>query len=134
MLLNQLIAGFLLAEGLVFGGLAYFFYRRKASRLGEWQKASGEVVEVKETDGGVKHPVICYQTTTGAYATFQSRFGSSNWKIQPGDRVELFVNPRDPSEVEVVNFMAQWGLPLVLAVCGIGSLVSAPILFFLIRR
>lgn len=136
-MLNLMVAGLLLAEGIVFGGVACFMFRKKSVRLAQYHRTWGNVIEVKERNGGgsvTRHAVVRYKTSTGKDATFESRFGSSNWKIKTGDRLEVLVNPNNPSDGEVVNFMALWGLPVILAVSSLASLVGAPVVYFLLRQ
>jgi len=97
----------------------------------------GDVIQFKEHLGGeaaTKHPVIKYKSPSGADVTCESKFGSSNWKVKPGDRLEIFVNPNDPHEAEVVNFLAQWHLPLAFAIASAGSLIGAPVIYLLLKR
>jgi len=94
------------------------------------------VIDVKERGGGegpTKHPVIRYRTATGEDVTVESKFGSSNWKVKTGDRLEIVVDPDNPSDAEVVNFMAQWGLPLAFAIVALGSIIGAPVAYILLR-
>ncbi|HTI98836.1 MAG TPA: DUF3592 domain-containing protein [Dongiaceae bacterium] len=135
---NQIIALLMLIEGLGFGAAAYLLYTRKRTKLAGCQRAWGEVVTVNEQrdpEGGItRHPVIRYLSLTGHEVTFASKFGSSHWKVKPGDRLEILYHPEQPAEAEVVNFMAQWALPLVFAIVAGGSLLFAPVMFWLLRR
>jgi hypothetical protein len=136
-MINQIVAGSMLAEGIVFGVWAYVMFRKKRARLARCQRTWGDVIAVKEHSGGegpTRHPVIRYQTATGEEVTFESKFGSSNWKVKPGDRLEILVTPGNPSDAEVVSFMAQWGLSLILAMVSIGSVIGAPVVYLLLRR
>lgn len=66
--------------------------------------------------------------------TFESKYGSSNWKVRPGDGLEILVSPDNPLDAEVVSFMAQWGLPMAFAIVSAASLVGAPILYLVLKR
>jgi hypothetical protein len=135
-MINQIIAGFMLAEGIAFGVLAYVKFRKKSLKLARCQKTWGDVIDVKEHSGGdgpTKHPVIRYKAATGEDVTFESKFGSSNWKVKTGDRLEILVNPGNLSDAEVVSFMAQWGLPLIFAIVAAGSIIGAPVVYVLLR-
>jgi len=70
---------------------------------------------------------------TGEEATFESKFGSSNWKVKTGDRLEILVNRDNPSEAEVVSLMAQWGLPIIFGIVSVGSIIGAPIVYLFFR-
>ena len=136
-MINQIFAGFMLAEGTVFGVLAYVMFRKKSAKLARCQRTWGDVIDVKEHSGGegpTRHPVIRYKTATGEDVTFESKFGSSNWKVKTGDRLEILVSPSNPSDAEVVSFMAQWGLSLIFAIVSIGSVIGAPVVYLLLRR
>ena len=135
-MINQIIAGFMLAEGIAFGALAYVKFRKKSLKLARCQKTWGDVIDVKEHSGGegpTKHPVIRYKAATGEDVTFESKFGSSNWKVKTGDRLEILVDPGNQSDAEVVSFMAQWGLPLIFAIVAVGSIIGAPVAYMLLR-
>jgi len=65
--------------------------------------------------GGItKKPVVRYQTWNGESVVFENRFGSSNWKIQVGDVVEIMVDPEAPQKAEVIHFFSQKGFPMIL--------------------
>ena len=135
-MINQIVAGLLLAEGVASGIIAYVLFRKKSAKLARCQRTLGDVVEVKEhsgSEGTTRHPVIRYVTATGKEAAFESKYGSSNWKVRAGDKLEILVNPNNPSEAEVVSFMAQWGLPLILAIVFVGSILAAPVAYLLLR-
>lgn len=135
-MINQIIAGFMLAEGIAFGVLAYLKFRKKSLKLARCQKMWGDVIDVKEHCGGegpTKHPVIRYRAASGEDVTFESKFGSSNWKVKTGDRLEILVDPGNLSDAEVVSFMAQWGLPLIFAIVAVGSIIGAPVVYMLLR-
>lgn len=135
--LNLVLATFMLLEGLVFGAVAFILFKKKSARLFRSLKMQGEVVEVREhnNEGAVtKHPVVRYRTSAGAVHSFESKFGSSSWTIKPGDKIDILVSKDDPSQAEVAHWMAQWGLTLVLGLVALGSLIGAPIVFFMLRH
>ena len=135
-MLNQAVAGFMLAERIAFGILAYVKFRRKKLKLARCQRTWGDVIDVKERGGGegpTKHPVIRYRTATGEDVTVESKFGSSNWKVKTGDRLEILVDPVNLSDAEVVSFVAQWGLPTIFAIVAVGSIIGAPVAYMLLR-
>jgi hypothetical protein len=136
-MINQIVAGFMLAEGIVFGVLAYVMFRKKSAKLDRCQRMWGDVIEVKEhsgSEGPTRHPVIRYKTATGEDATFESKFGSSNWRVKIGDRLEILVSPSNPADAEVVSFMAQWGLSLIFGILSVVSVIGAPVVYVLLRR
>jgi hypothetical protein len=134
---NQIVAGFMLAEGIVFGVSAYVLFRKRSAKLARCQRTWGDVIEVKEHRGGegpTRHPVIRYKNAAGADVTFESKFGSSNWNVKTGDRLEILVSPGNPADAEVVNFMAQWGLSLIFAIVSVGSVLGAPVVYLLLKH
>lgn len=135
---NQLVAGLLLAEGVGAGILAGIMFLRKRAKLARFRRTRGEVVEVREhpsSEGGpTRHPVIRYTTASGQAVTFESKFGRANWRIQPGDRLEILADPAAPADAEVAGFMAQWALPVVFALIAASSLIGAPLVYLLLRR
>ena len=135
-MINQVVAGSTLVEGIVFGIASYVLFRKKSTKLAHCQRTWGDVLEVKEHQGSetpTRHPIIRYKSITGQEVTFESKYGSSNWKVKPGDRLEILVSPDNPSDAEVMSFMAQWGLPLVFAVVSAASVVGAPILYLVLK-
>jgi hypothetical protein len=135
-MINKLVAGLTLAEGITFGVLAYVKFSAKSRKLARCQRTWGDVIDVKEQRGGeepTKHPVIRYKATNGEVVTYESKFGRSNWKVRTGARVEILADPDNASESEVVNFLAQWGLVLAFAVIAAGSIIAAPLLYLLLR-
>jgi hypothetical protein len=134
---NQVITAFMLAEATVFGILSYAFYRKKKSQLAGCERTWGDVMEVKEHAGSedsTKHPVIRFRTPRGEDITFESKFGGSNWQVKPGDRLEVFYHPQHPADAEVVSFMAQWALPMIMGVVCVASLIGAPIVFLMLKH
>ena len=99
-------------------------------------KTEGEVIDVREKPGSeasTYHPVVKYRAATGEEITFEGPYGSSNWKVKPGDRLPLLVNRTNPNDAEVETFMAQWGLTLVFVVISVVGFIAAPIVFLLLR-
>ncbi|MBI2926967.1 MAG: DUF3592 domain-containing protein [Verrucomicrobia bacterium] len=135
-MISQIVAAFMLGEGLLFGILACLLFRKKRAKLAMCQRAWGDVIDVKEHTGGegpTRHPVVCYRTGTGKEVAFESKFGSSNWKVKPGDRLEVLFNPSDPSDAEVVRFRTQWGLCFIFAIVSVGSVIGVPVVYLLLR-
>jgi hypothetical protein len=136
-MLHQIVAAMMLGEGVVFGALSLILYRKKHARLTLCERTWGDVVEVKEhpgSEGATRHPVIRYRALNGQELTFESKFGRSNWPVKPGDHLAILVNRNDPTQAEVVNFMAQWGLPLVFAIVSAASIIGAPIVFLALKH
>lgn len=134
---SQIVAGIVLADGIVFGVLAYTTFRKTSAKLARCQRVWGNVIEVKEhkgSKGTTRHPVIEYKTAAGEDFTFESKYGSSSREFGTGERLEILINPDDPSDAEVVNFPAQWGATLVFAIVSISSLVAAPIIYFVLEQ
>ena len=137
-IMNQIIAAFTLISGIAFGVFAWVVFQRKKAKLALCQRTVGEVIEVREhhrggEGGPTKHPIIRYQAGNGETLTFESVFGSSNWKVQPGDRLDILVNENNPADAEVVGFLAQWGLPLVLGIVSLVSIIGAPIVYLVLK-
>ncbi len=136
-MISTIIVGFVLSEGLILGIVAYVLYARKRAKLSLCIQAQGIVVDLKQhasDEGGPTiHPVITFRAKNGADVTFESKFGSSWWKIKKGDRVNILVNQANPNDSEVVNFIAQWGVPLILAIASAGSLVFAPLAYLILK-
>ncbi len=126
----------MVVEGLVFAVVTYVIYRKKSAKLARWIRAWGEVVEVKErrdSEGMTRHPVVRFKTLAGDDATFESKFGSSNWKIKAGDQIQVLFDPNNPSDAEVVGFMSQWVLCFAFGVISLTSLIGAPIVYLLMK-
>ena len=137
MKISLLAAGVTLLDAIIFGVLAYVMYRKKCAKLAGSQRTWGDVIEVKNRagrNGTTRHPVIRFTAMDGQTVTFESNFGSSNWKIKAGDRIEVFYNPNKPSGAEPVYFVAQWFLPLVFGIISVSSLIAAPLLYLFLGR
>jgi hypothetical protein len=134
--MQQILVAFMLGEGIVFGVLAVIMFRRKRAQLALCHRTFGEVIDVKERSGGeisTRHPVIRYRAASGDDVTFESKFGSSNCRLKPGDRLEIWVGPGASTDAEIVSFMAQWGLPFILASVAAVSIIGAPVVFVVLR-
>lgn len=116
-------------QSMISGIIAFLLFRAQKARSETWLRTWGEVIDFKIRSGGegsTKHPVIQYKTISGEDAIFESAFGSSSWKFNVGDRLEIIANPNDPSDAQIVSFMTQWLIPGIFAVAAIGG----PIAFF----
>jgi hypothetical protein len=136
-MLNQVVAAVELAQGLIFGVLAYVVFQKKRAKLALCDKTQGEVVAVNEKAGSeatTYHPVIKYRAMSGQEITFESAYGSSSWKVKAGDRLNLLVNRTNPNDAEVELFMAQWGKALVFAIISVTGFIAAPVVFFLLKH
>jgi hypothetical protein len=136
-MLNQTVAAIEIAQGVVFGLLAYAVFQKKRAKLALCHKTRGEVIAVKEKAGSeatTYHPVIKYKAISGEDITFASKYGSSNWKVKVGDRLDILVNRTNPTDAEVEMFMAQWGLTLVFAIISVTGFIAAPIVFLLLKQ
>jgi len=136
-MLNQTVAAIELAQGVVFGILAFAVFQKKRAKLAQCHRTQGEVIAVNEKAGSeatTYHPVIKYQAPSGEQITFESKYGSSNWKVKVGDRLDILVNRTNPDDSEVEMFMAQWGLSLIFAIISAIGFISAPILFLLMQQ
>jgi hypothetical protein len=130
---SQLILVFLLTEGAILGIVAWVIFRKARARLARYYRTTGEVIEIKTDNDSVKTPMIRYTTNRGEVQIFQSGYGSSNWKIEVGDRIEIMADPDDPTQAEVVGFMAQWALPTFLGGTAVWSIICAPIIYWFMR-
>jgi hypothetical protein len=135
-MIMQIVAALMLAEGIFFGLLAYVMFRKQRARLALCHRTWGEVIGVNEHSGGdgsTKHPVIRYKAMSGEEVTFESKFGRSNWQVKRGDRLEILVNRSNPTDAEVVSFMAQWALPVIFAIVSAGSIIGAPLVYLFLK-
>lgn len=133
-LMKEIIAGLLLVEGTGIIVFAQIMRNRALNRIQSFRRMQGQVTEVQETRGNkgalIRTPVVRYQGTSGEMVTFTNKFGSSNWKIQPGDMVDILVNPTDPNDAEVVNTMGQFGVSRILTAAGAMSYILAVGVYF----
>jgi hypothetical protein len=136
-MLNQTVAAIEIAQGVVFGLLAYAAFRKKRAKLALCHKARGEVIAVREKAGGEAtsyHPVIKYKAISGEDVTFESKYGSSNWNVKVGDQLDILVNRTNPTDAEVETFMAQWGVTLIFTIISVMGFIAAPMMFFLLKQ
>ena len=137
--MGTIVALAVLSEGVVVGLIAYVVYRRKREKLARCFKTKGVVVDIKQHGGGGEggptiHPVIRFRAEAGQDVLFESKYGSSNWKVKKGDSLDILVSRDNPGDAEVAAFMAQWGLPLVLSLASGGSLVFAPLVYVFMKH
>ena len=136
-MLNQTVPAIELVQGVVFGILAYGVFQKKQAQLALCHKTRGEVIAVKEKAGSEAatfHPVIKYNAISGEEITFESKYGSSHWKVKAGDRLNILVSRTNPSDAEVEMFMAQWGLSVVFAIISVTGFIAAPLVFVLLKQ
>lgn len=136
-MLRNVVVGMTLFEGLAIGLFAFFLYQRKRVRLANCDWMWGEVIEVKEKpgeNGPTRHPVIRYETIGGQQLTFEAQYGRANWNVKPGDKLQIFVDRNDPSFADVATFMSLWGLPVILGVASLLSLVGALACFLVMKE
>ena len=66
-------------------------------------------------------------------AAVESKFGKSNWKVKPGDQLDILVSQTKPADAEVAGFLPQWGLPLVFGIVAAASIIGAPIVYLALK-
>jgi len=130
-MIRELVASASMAGGAILGVIAYTSYTRKKAKLANSYQTVGEVIDIKQHPGGedgpTNHPVIRFTAQNGEEVVFESKFGASNWMVAKGEKMKVAVNQSDPSDAEVVRFMAQWGKPLILGIIAV-SFVEAAVL------
>ncbi len=136
-MINMIATAMMLGGGIVLGIQAYTLFRKQQQKLTLCHRTWAEVIDIKIHGGGEEfgptpHPVIRYRAMNGEHVTFLGKFGNSNWRVKKGHRLEILVSPGKPTDAEVVSFITQWGLPLLLAIISGGSIISAAAVYLLI--
>ena len=130
--MNNLLTYIPLIIGSIAAVVAFVLYLNKKKELAFCYKVTGTIVSIEETksSGGhmIKHPVVQYQSESGETLEYKSTYGSSNWKINEGDQLNLFIHRKEPNRIEIENLMAQWGLPLFFGFAAFMGIIIIPIL------
>jgi hypothetical protein len=117
-----------LLVALVFLAIAFVAYGRRKAELARCHRVEGEVIDVLVNDG-CKRPVVRFVAANGRPVTYTSSVGSSNWKINVGDRIALYSDPANPEKPILDVFLAKWGGILMSGIVGGAMLVGVPMLY-----
>lgn len=104
---------------LAFGGVGFlllaiaallFFFDQRAANL--FTRIEGTVIQ-NQIDGGTARPVVSY-SWEGKDLTYVSNTSTNPPAFEPGERVDLFVNPNDPTDVSIDSFVERYlGMTIV---------------------
>jgi len=92
----------------------YFF---QSESIGNSDRVTGTVTEMKSLDTGESAPVIEYEWL-GNKRSYESTFYSSPPDYHVGQSVPLFVNRDDPDDITLDTFIDRWAIIVALAVPG----------------
>ena len=102
-------------------------YLKKRKKLIYSRKEVGTVTSIFEERSSkgvmIKYPLIQYRSENGKLLEYKSKFGSSGWKINKGDKINLFINIKNSNDIEIENFLAQWGISLIFSFATFSSLL-----------
>lgn len=136
-MIRIIVASVNMAGCVILGVIAYTVYTRKKAKLANSYQRVGEVIDIKQhpgsEDGPTIHPVIKFIAQNGKEVIFESKYGTSNWKVTKGEKLNVVVSQSDPNDAEVVRFMAQWGKPLILAIIA-ASLAEGAVLAYIFLK
>lgn len=134
---RTILAGFFVLEGIACGALAVILLARQRTKLAAGYRLRGEIVSIEESRDGEgsrgRLLTLRYRTLNGEDVTCRAREASLRSQAQVGGPVEILVDPNDPATVQVVSFMGQWRWPFILALAAAGSLINAPVVYFLVK-
>jgi len=65
--------------------------------------------------------------------TFESKYGSSNWKIKAGDQLDILVSQINPRTLKW-RVHGAVGLPFVFGMVAALSIIGAPIVYLALQR
>lgn len=104
---------------LAFGGVGFllmficallFYFEQRAANL--YTRIEGTVVQ-NQFNSGTARPVISF-SWQGKDLTYVSNAYTNPPAFEPGERVELFVNPSDPTDVWINSFVERFlGMTIV---------------------
>ena len=104
--------------------VAYF---KKKKKLLYSRKEVGTVTSVFEEKSSkgvmIKYPLIQYRSENGSLLEYKSKLGSSSWKINKGDEINIFINRKNSNDIEMENFLAQWGISLIFSFAAFTSFI-----------
>ena len=88
----------LISIALILGGVLLHRYNAKKEKDCSYQTTAVVTDVIKGTSGGkTKYRAEYTYECNGSSYTVKSKESSSNLKLQKGDKVELYVNPSDPT-------------------------------------
>ncbi len=100
-------------------------------------KVSGEIIDRRVSESistdsptsGMIYPIVKYKTNEGEELILNSRIGVGNLDYRIGDIIEVFYNPKNPTDA-IINVPAARYIPIIL--CGSFSfalLLTSVVLF-----
>ena len=99
--------------GVLLGYVAYQEYQRETKLVESSIEVDAEVVD-NIRSGKFYYPVLAYTYKEVNYKEHGSNSGSNPPSYSVGDRVTVYLNSNNPSEVEIKSFFNQMGKPLIL--------------------
>ena len=112
-----------LGLGLLFVGLAAFFFFRTRKFLETAVSTSGTIVDLVASSGSeggtVYQSVVQFMTADGQTVTWQESMASNPPAGQPGDQVPMLYDPTDPNDARIAKPFRMWFLPGLFALLGV---------------
>ncbi len=124
---------------LAFGGVGFlllaicallFYFDQRAANL--FTRIEGTVIR-NQVNGGTAKPIISY-SWEGKELTYVSNTGTNPPAFEPGERVELFVNPNDPADISINSFVERYLAMLIVGGIGVVFLGFLALFHFLSGR
>jgi Protein of unknown function (DUF3592) len=84
--------------------------------------------------GSFLHPRFSFTTEDGRTVTITSSSGSTDQPYEPGEKVRVFYDPRDPADAEIDSVGDLWLPTLVLAPFALMFTLIPGTIFLLMRR
>jgi hypothetical protein len=107
--------GFLIVAGLVYNnGVAFRARSEMASGT-----VTGMSVSTNSDDITSYCPQIQFATRDGQQVTYFPNVCSTSPQFETGDRVELYYDPLDPEEAQIMGFWTQYGIVTLLGIIGL---------------
>ncbi|MBK5142975.1 DUF3592 domain-containing protein [Budviciaceae bacterium BWR-B9] len=100
--------------GLLLLSLAGYVGYSAYSLEGNGTKTTGTIIALNGT-----HPVVRFVTEEGERVTFESSFGSSSYKEQLGNDIDVVYRPDAPQQAELGGFFSQYLVPIILGIMGL---------------
>ena len=79
-------------------------------------------------DGGSAEsyrPVVTFQGADGQAYEATSPVSAQQYDFDPGDEIEIYYDPKAPSDIRIVGFVSSFLFPIVLAVMGLFTLAMS---------
>lgn len=114
----SLVGKIFVAVGTILIGVAVLVFYLKHQSIAQREVSTGVVRGLYPNHGGAYAPLIAY-SFRGQSLTYQSYVYTSPPEYHRGEKVTIYINPDDPSDILIDSFTDRWVDSLVIGCLGI---------------